>query len=57
MKVKIKGVIIGDREISHTIEMPNYSEQMRDIYVLEFLKRQYPDKIQKITDVKHEIVG
>ena len=57
MKVKIKGIIIGEKEFKHIIEMPNYSEQMKDIYVAEWLSQQYPDKIKKICDIKTEVVN
>ena len=56
MKVKIEGIIIGERKFKHNIEMPNYTEQMKDVYIAEWLRQQYPDKVKRICDIKAEII-
>lgn len=57
MKVKIKGIIIGEKKFNHQIEMPDYSEAMREYYIAEYLKRQYPEKFKKICDIESEVVS
>lgn len=56
MKVKIEGIIIGEREFKHTIEVPNHAQEMRDIQIMEFLEKQYPGKVKKMCDIKSEVI-